>query len=146
MITRTNNSEELIETTAEVYPELLEDALFEAGPWLSDLSNIALTDGKGSFGLFTYEYPGVYSAHYFFKVSGKEALDLAMDMLTEMFVNRQAEAIRGLVPSERMDVRWMTRQLGFTSYGEVDTNVGPCIIYICSLDEFFAHKGKKRNG
>jgi hypothetical protein len=84
--------------------------------WLGNDKNVMLMV-DGSIGLFTYEYPGVYSGHWFFKVHGRKALDLAKEMLDHFFTNYPAKALRGLTPVDKKAARWAARQIGMTSYG-----------------------------
>lgn len=135
MIERTNDVE-LVEEAVSQCP----DIKFDVELWLDEPGNIALQE-DGSVGLFTFEYPGLYTGHYFFlpEVRGKEAKRLAIRMLREIYVNHYAKMVRGLVPLYRPHSAWMTRQLGFEYYGDVLTHVGPCGLYMMTPDQFFHH-------
>lgn len=104
--------------------------------WLTNYDNIALTDGAGNFCLFEFELPGVYSGHYFFNVRGKEAVKLAKEMLNKVFNCPEVEIIRGLTPVEKLGARWLSRKLGFTSYGAVETKSGYCELFIQTKEEY----------
>lgn len=103
---------------------------FDVDEFVDNRDNIALTDGKGSYCLFEFERPGVYSGHYFFKVRGREALTLARELITEMFLSYGAQTIIGLTPPSHKGALWLTRQLEFTFYEEVESLAGPLILSI----------------
>lgn len=112
---------------------------FDFEEWVEDENNVALEEGD-NIGVFEFEYPGVFSGHYFFATArGRKAKDLAIRMLTEMFSQHGARTIKGMTPVENKAARWMTRQLGFKSYGVFDTPVGDYELFCITLDEFFHH-------
>lgn len=110
---------------------------FDPVVWLKDDRNVALQAGE-SFGIFQYEIPGVYTGHYFFSMRdrGKRAKALALEMLDEFFENYDVKVLRGLTPLQNRAARWMTRQLGFQSFGAVTTLAGPCELFIMTRDQF----------
>lgn len=109
---------------------------FNAEEWCSNTDNIALTNDKDDFALFENEYPGAYTGHYFFNSRGKEAVKAAEEFLLEAFTNYPIEVIRGLTPADKLGAKWLSRRLGFTSYGTVETIVGDCELFILTKDEF----------
>lgn len=88
----------------------------DADEWLSNPLNV-MYDDDGSIGLCTYEYPGLFTVHWFFKVRGRTALNLARQMLGDLFENHGAEVVRGLTKVELKAARWAARQIGMKSYG-----------------------------
>ena len=130
--------------TTEVLPllETMEPYLpiegFDPEEWLNDENNIALTNGEGDFALFEYEYLGVYSGHYFYKARGKKALQASKEFLKHLFTNYYVRAIRGLSPLEHLGARWLNKQLGFKSYGILETPVGPHELVILTKQEWEA--------
>lgn len=98
--------------------ELFKSVIDKVDPdeWIDNEKNV-MFDVGGSVGLFTYEYPGVYSGHWFFKVKGRKALELAKEMLNHFFENYPARTIRGLTPVDKKAARWAARQIGMTSLG-----------------------------
>lgn len=141
MITRVTDPAVLTEELAP-YKDTIGDE-FEANEWLGNDRNIALTDNN-SFGLFQYEIPGVYTGHYFFSnnVRGKEAKRLATEMLIIAFRDYGIRVIRGLTPVKNKKARWMTRQLGFKSFGILDISDDTCELFILTRDDFIG----KNNG
>lgn len=114
MIVKSNDLDNLMAT---MEPYLSELTGFEPEAWLGG-PNVALTDGEGNFGLFEYEAPGIYTGHYFYKTArGKAAFALASEMLDMMF--EIAELIKGLTPTDHKGAVWLSKKLGFTSYGTV---------------------------
>lgn len=107
---------------------------FDTAEWLGDTRNVVLKEG-GSFGVFEYNLPGVYTGHYMFKEHrGKDAIRLSNDMLEAVKTEYGAKLIRGIIEVENRASRLLTRKLGFESYGVVDTRAGPCEIFMMNLD------------
>ena len=110
---------------------------FELNSWVDNPLNIALTDGEENVAMFELASAGVYSGHYFFHsgTRGKKAIETARTFLDEVFANEGTDAITGLTPVDHKGARWISRQLGFKSYGFTDTSVGPCEIFILTRNE-----------
>lgn len=110
---------------------------FVAEDWLLDEDNIALTDGEGNFVLFQAELPGVVQGHYFFeKARGKEAVELSRDVLELVFTTYGIQTIFGLTPVHKKGALWLSRHLGFKSYGQVQTPIGLCEKFILTKEEY----------
>lgn len=103
--------------------------------WLADDRNL-MFDEDGSVGLLTHEYPGVYSAHWFFKVRGREALSLAKRMLGEVFDNHDGKVVRGLTEVNLRAARWAARQVGMKSYGIMSYPDGDYELFCMTKQEF----------
>jgi hypothetical protein len=118
----------------EPYPDIFpEDCDFQA--WLNNLNNVMLVEDD-SVGLACFEYPGVYTGHYLFQVGGRDALKLARKMMHWMINNEGAKAFTGITPAGKKAARWFNRNLGFTSYGIIDTVRGPHEMFCITADEF----------
>lgn len=131
---------------AAVEPKAREN--FDPVKWLDETDNVAFVqETDRSIGLFEWEYPGLYTGHYFFQpeTRGKAAKALAQEMLSEIFLNYGAKVVRGLTPHTNQAARWMTRQIGFQSYGGVDTEYGPMELFIITLDRFFHTLKEKKD-
>ena len=76
--------------------------------------------------MFEGEGNDIYTGHYFMKDRGRKAIDACKAMLSEIFDAYGAKVIRGFTPSENKAALWMNRQLGFKSYGPIETFAGPC--------------------
>lgn len=104
--------------------------------WIRNEDNIAITDGKGNFGLFAFQYKGVYVGHYLFaEARGKAAYELAEDILRKMYEG-PAKTVVGFTPKTNRPAAIMSRRLGFKSYDTVDTYQGPCDLFIQTKREF----------
>lgn len=84
--------------------------------WFDNTNNLMFADGE-NVGLATLEYPGVYTVHWYFKVRGRDAIELAKRMLKNLFENYGAETIRGIVRVDLKASRWGARQVGCKSVG-----------------------------
>lgn len=130
---------EVMREAAEPYPELIPpDTDFQA--WLSHTENVMLVEGD-SVGLAVHEYPGVYTGHYFFRVGGRKALNLAREMMNWMIDNQGAKAFTGITPADNKAARWFNRNLGFTSYGLIDSPKGQHEMFCITAEE--VRKGNK---
>lgn len=109
---------------------------FDPEEWLDKPDNIAVTDGEDDYGLFELGLDEVYTGHYFFVRRGKAAKILAREMLEFFFNTTNAKAVRGLTPLGKIGARWMSRQLGFKSYGVIQTIAGPCELFILTRKEW----------
>lgn len=116
---------------------LKKDPNFSVKSWVSDVANIALVNDDGDVALFECEGPGYYSGHYSFNNRGRKAIEAGHAFLDEVLNTcYNVEVIRGLTPLENLGARWMSRKLGFTSYGPVKTDLGPHEIFILTRKEF----------
>jgi hypothetical protein len=88
--------------------------------WSNDPLNIYYMDNE-DIALFNFEKTGLYSGHYFFSSRGKQAREKAKKIIKDFFLRSGATSIRGLTPVENKAARWMNRQLGFQSFGLVET-------------------------
>lgn len=107
--------------------------------WLANPTNIALENSHGDIALFEYGLPQkkIYSGHYFFKSRGKQAIQVAREFLDEIFNScYNIHVVIGLVPIERKAARWITRRLGFTSYGIEEIRGKEYELFILTQKEF----------
>ena len=91
---------------------------FDPTELISDDKNILLFDDGGGQ-LFHWRGPGIYEAHSFYIVRGREALDLGREAIRRMFEEYGAEKLWRAPPVENRPARWFNRQLGFKSLGIV---------------------------
>lgn len=136
-IVRERNLEALLDTMNPYLPIVGLDP----AEWLLSELNVALTDGKGNYGLFERSGNGLVSGHYFMKTRGRDALRTAKVILHEAFTGPyDIQVIRGFTPLEKLGARWMNKQLGFTGYGVITTNVGPMELVILTKKEWEQHE------
>jgi hypothetical protein len=134
MIKRLIMSDELIEVKHK-YSKILSG--FDPNEWIKDQRNVALTNAVGDISLFQRLLPSVVIGHYFYISRGRAALDVATEMLKEIFTGPyDVEVIEGLSPLGKLGARWLNRKLGFKSHGVVDTVSGPCEIVIMTKNEW----------
>ena len=107
--------------------------------WLSDPANIVLENDLGDLAIFEYGLPTrrVYSGHYFFRSRGRQAIQSAKGFLDEIFNScYNINVLMGMVPDERREVKWLTRQLGFKSYGPEEARGNKYELFILTKKEF----------
>jgi len=126
---------ETFKTAVEPYPQIFPTP-FDFEGWLKHPLNV-MYDADGSVGLGVYEYPGVYTAHWFFKVRGREALNLAREMLDALFTDHKAVVVRGLTKVNLKPARWAAKQLGFKSYGILEFSDGEYELMCLTKDDFY---------
>lgn len=91
--------------------------------WLSNPRNFYYMD-KDDIALFNFETPYLYTGHYFFNSRGKDAKAKAKSILLRFFdLFETPPVLRGLTPVEHKAAKWMNRQLGFKSQGQIETDL-----------------------
>lgn len=107
--------------------------------WLANPTNIVLENEEGDLALFEYGLPNrkIYSGHYIFRSRGRQAISRARDFLDEIFNSCYNIPIMiGLVPVEHKAARWLTRRVGFTSYGIEEIHNKEYELFILTQKEF----------
>lgn len=134
-ISRTLDAEGLRQTM-EATPAL-KHVYVDTDDWIADTDNVCFDDGNGNYGAFEFNYPGVFTGHYFFKTArGRAAIDLSRAMLGCLFDQYGAKAVRGLTPVDHKAALWMNRHLGFKPYKIVQTEAGPHQVFVLTKDEW----------
>ncbi len=97
---------------------------------LAEPMHLCLVDTETESGaFFMWRGPGIYEAHVFFTVRGKEALAFARQLMAMM----RAEGARmlwSMIPIESRHIRLWLRHLGWKSHGVVETKNGPNEIFV----------------
>jgi hypothetical protein len=120
----------------ELSPEKMPSSFSYEG-WLEDTRNVMLVKGE-NVGLATHEYPGVYTVHWFFTERGRGAINLAKEMLDELFKTTDAQTIRGLTPVDLKAARWLAKQVGLKSHGVMEFADGKeCEVMFITKEEFY---------
>lgn len=115
------------------------DSTVDPIEWLSQPENIVLENDRGDLALFEYSFPikKVYSGHYYFQSRGRMAIQVARGFLDELFNScYNINVLMGFVPNDRKDARWLTKKVGFTSYGVEDINDKQYELFIITKKEF----------
>lgn len=109
---------------------------FDAIKWVSDQDNIVLINEAGDLALFEHgRNPLRVVGHYYFKSRGKNAVRAAREFLTNIF-GMGIQIITGLTPTNNLGAKWMSRHLGFTSHGVIDTTNGPHELFTLHTSEY----------
>lgn len=109
---------------------------FDPIGWISDHRNIALTNQYDDLALFEYERPKLVIGHYFFNSKGRQAITAAKDFLDELFNTcYNINVIKGLTPLTNLGARWMSRKIGFKSYGVVNSTTDYHELFILTKEE-----------
>jgi hypothetical protein len=135
-ITRIYDAHKIAEITSFL---LKSTQVIDSVEWVGNQQNIALQNDRGDFAIFECGLNGrrVYSGHYYFKSRGKEAILAGKEFLDFVFNScYNIGILMGLVPVKRKDARWMTRQLGFTSYGFDEAHGTEYELFILTKKEF----------
>jgi hypothetical protein len=136
---------EILRKATTPYPESV-PANFDFEGWLANHRNIMYVVGD-NVGLATYEYPGVYNAHWFFTARGKEALDIAFQMYDDLFNKQGAKAVRGITPVDLKGARYLAKRIGFISLGIIEEfSKGPSELMYLSREAFNTEQEKRANG
>jgi hypothetical protein len=109
--------------------------------WLQNSCNYCLINKYNDLSLFESVGNKAVEGHYFFKSRGNQALKEANRMLEYIF-STEIGTVRGITPVELRGAAWMSRQLGFKSYGFEETIVGLCEIFILTKEDY---KGSKEH-
>lgn len=126
---------EVMQKAMEPYPDL-NPPDYDYDSWVSNLKNVMLVENE-DVGLATYEYPGVYTGHFFLVSRGKEAVKVAEKLIDTMFDEYKAKVMRGLVKLDNKKSRWMCRHLGFQSLGNIETTTGLHELFTLTKDDFY---------
>lgn len=131
MIARTKNERVVISIMAPYLP--LHG--FDPKEFVLNDDNVCLLK-ESDLSLFEKISDEVYEGHYFFQSRGKKALRTSQEMLSYFVDEFKPRIIKGLTPLENLGARWMSRQLGFKSYGVVQTVAGPCELFIMTEQDW----------
>lgn len=124
MITRVKHADGL--KTVMAATPALKEVNVDLDDWIKDNRNVCYTDGEGNYGAFEYNWPGVYTGHYFFgNARGRQALSLCKRILSIFADERDWKVIRGLTPTDHKGALWMNRQIGLLHHNIVETTAGP---------------------
>jgi len=107
---------------------------FNVEEWFDTPNNYALIEGENiAFG--EYKSPGTYHVHFCFHTArGREAVQLTKDMFEEFCRGCPVKTAIGLIEVNNKKARWLIRQVGFKSLGEVMTENGLCEMFYSTKD------------
>ena len=103
--------------------------------WLDVEDNLMFRIGD-DVGLGTYDYPGLYTCHWFFKSRGKAAIQTATTMLHELFNNYEVAAVRGVIAIDNRPSIYLSRYLGFKRISVEEFKDGPNEVILLTKSDF----------
>ena len=102
---------------------------FDADEWFAKEENYALVEGE-NIAFAEYKSPGVYWVHFCFdEARGREAVILTERIFTEFCRVRSVKMVIGFITLGNRKARWLIRQAGFNSLGEILTEIGMCEMF-----------------
>jgi hypothetical protein len=124
---------QLCRTVTDLYPDYF---TFDAETWFSDARNYAVIEGQ-NVGFAEYKAVGVYWVHFCFHTArGRDAIELTKRMLSQLKADNKVTAVIGLIEKRNRKAKWLIRQVGLQSIGEVYTHNGLCEMFYTSTKEF----------
>ena len=113
-------------SVTDLYPDYF---TFDVEGWFSKPDNYALKDGA-NVGFAEYKKPGVFWVHFCFHTArGREAIRLTQAMVARLCEENKVTSLVGLIELGNRKARWLIRQVGFQSLGEVMTENGMCEMF-----------------
>lgn len=131
--------------TRQINMDLIEEALeffrqtsnFDPVTWLADERNIVLENNLGDIALFEYQSDGIVIGHYYFKSRGREAVQSALKFLERIFDPcYNIHVIKGITALDHLGARWLSRRIGFKSYGVVHAQGRAAELFILTASEY----------
>lgn len=108
--------------------------------WMAIPANIVLTNEHGDVALFEIGFKNIYTGHYYFNSRGRQAIKAARDFLDELFNTcYNISVLLGLTPTHLRHASWLSRQVGFKSYGFEELNGKQYEVFIITKKEFNAN-------
>lgn len=103
---------EVLDKAIAPYQDIVGD--IDTKQWLENKNNWMYVHND-SVALATYEYPGVYTIHWFYgsETRGRKMLDLSQAFQAKFFEESGAQALRGLTRVDIKGARWAARKLGW---------------------------------
>lgn len=113
----------------EVTNKHLDYFTFDADDWFSCERNFAFIQGA-NIGFGEWKKPGVYWVHFCFdEAKGRQAIELTKQMFKELCKATDLQIAIGLIHVDNKKAKWLIRQVGFKSLGEVMTENGMCEMF-----------------
>jgi hypothetical protein len=110
---------------------------FDSSEWIEQPGCYTLTNGKDLL-LVEVWADGVREIHWGFRSRGREAIEAGVDFLRHLFHKEDARIVVGTVPAHKRAARWFSRQVGGTSNGIVQTELGPMEVFRLTREDFEA--------
>ncbi len=108
---------------------------FDVEDWLANSLNFAFIEGD-NVAFAEYKQPGIYWVHFCYdKARGRDAIELTKEMFKELCRSCPVEVAIGLIEVNNRKARWLIRQVGFKSLGQVTNENGLCEMFYTSKKE-----------
>ena len=104
--------------------------------WVNIEGNLMFRVGD-DVGLATYDYPGMYTVHWFFKSRGKAALKTAFAIGEELFTTHGARVLRGVIGLDNKPSIYLSRYAGFKRISIEEFPDGPNEVILLTKSDFY---------
>lgn len=126
------------DVAAQTDKAMLDLPCFWPEDWVKAEQHYSIRDEAGNISLLEYVSPGVYHPHIYFSARGREALDIAKEMLHWAFIMTPAEVMIGETPILAKNAWWLVRQLGFKPQGLAASEWGPLRLSRLTKQQFLS--------
>lgn len=109
--------------------------------WLANHDNLMYVMGE-DVGLATFDYPGMYTLHWFMKSRGKDVLKVGKAMLEKLFSEHDIKVLRGVTPVENRPARFLAKRFGFKTISIEEFLDGPNELMLLTKEDFNQIKDK----
>lgn len=102
---------------------------FDAVAWFNKPENVTLVEG-GNIAFAEYKALGIYWVHFCFNTAkGRKAVTLTEKIFEEFCKLKPVKIVYGTVAVENRAAKWVVRQAGFKSLGEMHTGDFLCEMF-----------------
>jgi hypothetical protein len=102
---------------------------FDVEQWFSNSKNVCFIE-RENLCFAEYKKEGVYWVHFCFdSAKGREAIELAKTMRRVFLDSYDVSCLIGLIRVNNKKAKFVVRQIGFKSLGEVETSLGLCEMF-----------------
>lgn len=130
-IIRTKNVQDVEEVTRK-HPEYFTHD-FET--WLKNDNNFCYKS-EDNLGFGEMKEEGQYWVHLCLNSArGREAIDLTSRFVDRLYEDTKFNVAVGVIHHDNRKAKWLIRQIGFTSLGEVETDYGLCEMFFTTKKE-----------
>lgn len=107
---------------------------FDIEDWFSNPLNYALIHDE-NIAFAEWKSEGVYHVHFCFDTArGRDAIRLTKQMFEEFCRSCPVEIAIGLISDSNKKAKWVIRQVGFKSLGEIETENGICEMFYATRE------------
>ena len=126
------------DVAAQTDKAMLDLPCFWPEDWVAAEQNYAIIDNDGNIALLEYVSPGVYHPHIYFSARGREAIEVAKEMLHWVFTMTDAEELLGETPILAKNAWFVVRQVGFKPQGLAASEWGPLRLSRMTKQQFLS--------